>query len=112
MSGSGGGSSTYSAGGGGGNPVACEFLSFSAQISTPNPAAVSTVRVGDFCTVQVQLINNSQVVTVVRNDGTYLGGLVGGQTNRLRECILSGTQYQAVVTAVSGAQIIVKIDPI
>ena len=113
MSGSSGGGSTYSGSGGevGGGPVACELLTFTAQISTPNPTFISTVRAGDLCTVQVQAVSNQQVVVVVRNNGDQLGGLVGGQTNRLRECILSGTRYRAEVTSVSGAQIVVRIDP-
>ena len=111
MSGSSGGG-TYGGGEGGGGPVACELLTFTAQISTPNPAFISTVRAGDLCTVQVKAVSNQQVVVVIRNNGDQLGGLVGGRTNRLRECILSGTRYRAEVTASSGAQIVVRIDPV
>lgn len=113
MSGSsGGGNFGGGAGDGGSSVVACELLALNAQISTPNPVFVPTIRVGDIGTVQVKAMSNQQVVVIVRSNGDQLGGLVGGQTNRLRECILGGTSYRAEVTMVSGAQIIVRIDPI
>ena len=115
MSGSGGGGGRDygggGGGGGGGGAIACENLTVNAQIATPNPVYVPTVRVGDIGTVVAQTVGSQQVVVVIRSNGDQLGGLVGGATTRLRECILAGTSYIFEVTSVSGAQIHVRIEP-
>lgn len=106
MSGSGGG------GGGGyvGMDVACSVLSFNTQIATPNPSLITTIQMGESLSVELIGMHGQQVVAVVR--GTErIGGLAGAAVSRLRDCLIAGTEYRAIVTRVSGPLIMVRIEP-
>lgn len=98
-------------GGGGTTPLSCTTLVIITQIATPDPAFIASIHVGQVCSVQVISMNQQQVIAVMRGNDR-LGGLVGGATSRLRECILQGTSYCAEVIEVNGPQIRVRISPV
>ena len=105
MSGSGGG------GGGGGfdsPPDNCAALVFDTQLSSPKQAVVATIQVGDEMLVATQTVGGTTVVVVLHN-GQVAGGLASPLVQRLRECMASGTQYAATVTAVNGGQVRVRV---
>lgn len=105
MSGSGGG------GGGGGfdpPPDSCAALVFDTQLSSPKQAVVATIQVGDELLVATQTVSATTVVVVLHN-GQVAGGLASPLVQRLRECMASGTQYTATVTAVNGGQVRVRV---
>lgn len=105
MSGSGGG------GGGGGfdsPPDSCAALVFDTQLSSPKQAVVTAIQVGDELLVATQTVGGTTVV-VVLHKGQVAGGLASPLVQRLRECIASGTQYIATVTAKNDGQVRVRV---
>jgi hypothetical protein len=109
MSGSGGG------GGGGGdsydNDSPCDRLRFEAQLSSPQPSVVVTLKVGDVLDVAVSTMKGQVVVQVLTN-GHVAGGLAGPDATRLRNCMDQGHQYNATVRAVNGGQVRVFVEHI
>lgn len=106
MSGGGGG------GGGGGSRIndetPCERLRFETQLTSPQ-LAVTTLRPHDVLVVSVTHRQNVLVVEVLKN-GVLVGGLAGPDVTRLRTCIGKGHTYLAVVLAVNGGQVRVRIE--
>lgn len=106
MSGSGGGGG----GGGGGVPDTqpCDTLKFTILVSSPQPAAVATLKVGDVLEIDVAQ-RGAQVVVRVLQAGTLVGGLAGPDATRLRNCIDAGHDYQAEVLSINGGQVRVEV---
>ncbi len=105
MSGSSGG------GGGGGvpdNQPSCDDLKFTILVSSPQPAAVATLKVGDVLHIDVAQLGAQVVVRVLQN-GTLVGGLAGPDATRLRNCIEDGHVYQAEVLSITGGQVRVDV---
>jgi hypothetical protein len=105
MSGSSGG------GGGGGVPdtqPSCNDLKFTILVSSPQPAAVAALKVGDVLDIDVAQ-RGAQVVVRVLQNGTLVGGLAGPDATRLRNCIEDGHDYQAEVLSITGGQVRVEV---
>lgn len=104
MSGSGGG------GGGGGSsyPSPCESLRFDAQLTSPQAAVVSTLKVGEVLMIALANLKGQTVVQVLRS-GQVAGGLTGPDAGRLRECLEDGHSYEATVLIVNGGQVRVRV---
>lgn len=105
MSGSSGG------GGGGGYdapPDSCELLVIDTQISSPKEDVIDHILAGDVLDVSTQTIGTT-VVVVVLHKGQLAGGLASPKVQRLRECMASGTQYDATVTAKTDGQVRVRV---
>ena len=110
MSGSSGG------GGGGGGGVldtqpSCNQLKFSILVSSPQPAAVGALKVGDKLDIDVAQQGALKLVRVLRN-GTLVGGLAGPDATRLRNCIEEGHDFQAEVLSITGGQVRVEVKPV
>jgi hypothetical protein len=106
MSGSGGG------GGGGGagrDDARCDTLKFETQLTSPQPAVVATLRVGEALDVAVVLMKGT-VVVQVQKGGQAAGGLTGPDATRLRNCMDQGHQYKATVLNVNGGQVRVSVE--
>lgn len=99
-------------GGGGGSwdepPPSCEKLVIDTQLSSPKAEVIAGIRVGDVLDVTLQPSGGATLVVVLSN-GQIAGGLASPDLQRLRECIELGTNYQAVVTAINGAQVRVRV---
>lgn len=107
------GSSGASGGGfGGGDEVACESLKFEAQIASPNAAVVATLSVNDELPVLIVSSSGVQEIQVQTLAGAVVGGLLANRVQRLRECILHGTQYKATVILINQGQVRVYVEPI
>lgn len=102
-------------GGGGGDPdppvSPCDRLRFEAQLSSPQPAVVATIQVGDILQIVVATLKGTLVVQVLK-DGQPAGGLTGPQAAQLRNCIDQGHNYQATVRIVNGGQVRVIVEHI
>lgn len=101
-----------SGGGGGGfseNHVDCADLRFSAQLSSPQPAVVGSLKVGDVLQVNIAQLGSAQALAVL-SSGVPAGTLLGANATRLRECILKGHSYCAKVTSLNGAQVLLDIE--
>lgn len=99
-------------GGGGGGPdqeLPCEQLRFEAQLTSPQPAVVATLSVGEVLAIAVVTMNG-QVVVQVRKNADVVGGLIGPDATRLRNCIQNGHQYKATIRAINGGQVRVLIE--
>lgn len=108
MSGSNGGS-----GGGGGSweaPSTCENLVIDTQLSSPKPAVIAGIKVGDVLDVTLQ--QGAGTTVVVMHGGQIAGGLASPQVQRLRECLEGGTVYGAEVTAINGAQVKIRVSAV
>lgn len=105
MSGSGGGF-----GGGATVEVSCERLSFDTQLSSPKPAVISGINVGDILSVETEQQGASQVV-VIKHGNQVAGGITSPKMSRLLECIRLGSRYQARVMGKAGGQVTVRISP-
>lgn len=105
MSGSGGG------GGGGGDPLpsSCETLKFDAQLVSPQPAVVASLKIGDVLEVALAVLKGQTVVQVLKNRQA-VGGLTGPDANRLRNCIEDGHDFKAAVLSVNGGQVRVRVE--
>jgi len=106
MSGGGGGG-----GGGGGVPdvvVACDLLKFEAQLTSPQPAVVATLTVGEVLDVALANMQGQLVVQVLKA-GQPAGGLAGPDATRLRNCMNDSHQYTATVRAINGGQVRVMV---
>jgi len=106
MSGSGGGGG---GGGGGSDYSPCEELKFDAQLTSPQPAVVQTLFVGEILQIDIVSVKGQQILQVLKN-AQPAGGLVGGDAGRLRECILGGHQFNATVLSINGGQVRVHVE--
>lgn len=101
-----------SSGGGGGWFSApegtCETLVIDTQLSSPKPAVVTHIQVGDVLQVAVDKAGGTATVVVLRN-GEIAGGLAAPLVQRLRQCIEEGTQYNAKVIGKNDALVRVRI---
>jgi hypothetical protein len=106
---------TGSSGGGGGgltgNEVPCSELRFEIQLSSPQAAVVQSLSPGVVLDVGIASFNGTQVLQASRN-GATVGGMVGGQAARLRECILAGSKFKATVQTINGGQVRVWVEPL
>lgn len=104
MSGSSG--SGYS--GGPDSEVSCDALGFEAQLTSPRAAAVAQIGAGTVLDIEVVQMSG-QVVVQVLHQGLLVGGLTGPDATRLRACIEAGHEYEAVVRAINGGQVRVRV---
>lgn len=109
MSGSDGGS-RY---GGGFDPTpdTCETLVINTQLSSPKDSVVAAINEGDVLDIGIHQ-QGAMTVVVALYQGSVAGGIAAPQVQRLRECIQSGTNYEAKVTAKNDGQVRVRISAI
>jgi len=102
-----------SSGGGGSwvtdEEIACDILRFDAQIVSPNPAVVPTLRVGDILDVVIAASSGTQEIQVLTAAGALVGGLLANKVQRLRECMLESHGYRATVLAINSGQVRVAV---
>lgn len=104
MSGSGGGSrSSFD------NDLPCDNLRFEAQLTSPQPAVVTTLGVAEVLDIVINTMNGQVVVQILRN-GQLVGGLAGPDATRLRNCMEQGHQYKVTVRSVNGGQVRVLVE--
>lgn len=109
MSGSSGGGG--SGGGRGDVDPPCDKLQFEAQLTSPQPAVVETLKVRDVLVIAVAIMKGQVVVQALKN-GELAGGLAGPDATRLRNCMDQGHQYTATVRAINGGQVRVLVEHI
>jgi hypothetical protein len=101
-----------SSGGGGGGysyqAPSCELLKFSILVSSPQPAGVALLTVGDVLDIDVTQMG-AQVVVRVLKGGTAVGGLAGPDATKLRNCMDEGHAYKATVLSLNGGQVRVEV---
>jgi len=105
MSGGGGGG-----GGGESSSTPCETLRFDAQLTSPQPAVVQSLKNGEVLAVDVANMKGQLVVQVRKKSGQIAGGLTGPDASRLRQCIEQGHMYKATVLTINGGQVRVRIE--
>ncbi|MDH1902106.1 hypothetical protein N5D67_07300 [Comamonas aquatica] len=104
-----------SGGGGGGivenDQIACNLLRFETRITSPNAAIIGLLSVGAQLHIQIAAGSIAQEIQVVTHSGQIVGGLLHIRAQRLRECLLAGTNYKATVRALNNGQIEVFVEP-
>jgi hypothetical protein len=81
------------------------------QLSSPKPAVIAGIQVGEVLDVAVQDMAGTSAVVVLRQ-GQIAGGLASPELTRLRQCISEGYQYKATVTDVQGGQVRVRVSAV
>jgi hypothetical protein len=87
----------------------CDALRFDAQLTSPQPAVVAQIRVGDDLEVDVVTMNAQRIVRVVKNSAVA-GGLAGPDATRLRQCMEAGHAYRATALSINGGQVRVRVE--
>lgn len=87
----------------------CDKLRFEAQLTSPQPAVVETLSIGDILAITT-VIMKGQVVVQVHKNSQVAGGLTGPDATRLRNCMDEGHQYKATVRAINGGQVRVHVE--
>lgn len=108
MSGTGRSDGTPSGSGGAPAATPCAMLSFTTLLQSPNPPAVSTLRVGDVLEIRLE---PKGFVAVVTSAGDIAGSIVGVDVSQLIACIRSGMPFIAQVLAIQGGACRVEIRP-
>lgn len=107
---SGGGGGGYSRGSREGyNAPRCEDVLFDAQLTSPSPTLVPGLSVGEVLDVSVATTGGRRVVQVTKV-GQLVGGLVGPDASRVRDCIDNGHQYKATVLSINSGQVLVRVE--
>ena len=86
------------------------MLDITTQLSSPKASVIEGLEAGDL--LDVALLPGANTVVGVLRNGQVAGGLASPDVQRLRECIDGGTQYNAEVKEVNGAQVRVRVRPI
>ena len=89
-------------------PDSCSTLQIRTQLGSPKPDVVALISVGDILDIAIQQ-NGTVAVVAALYKGQLAGGIAAPEIARLRECIESGTTYQAEVTSISGGQVRIRI---
>lgn len=109
----GNGRSIRKAGGGGSGPIAeavpCERITLNAQLTSPQPAVVTSLRVNDVLVVDIVGMQGRNVIQVLK-DGQPAGGLSPAEAAKLRDCILRGHKFKATVLEIRQGQVQVYIE--
>lgn len=103
---SGSGESGYS---GNFEPVdSCDSLFIETQLSSPKEDVIKNIKAGDMLEVTVHDMGVTSVV-VVLYAGQIAGGIAAPQVQKLRECIVQGTTYEAAVISKNSGQVRIRI---
>ena len=89
----------------------CELLVIDTQLSSPKEEVIALINPGDVLAITTQIMGATTVVVVLHN-GQLAGGLASPKVQRLRECMASGTQYDATVVAKNDGQVRVRVKAI
>lgn len=106
MSGSSGGGFSV---GGGGSGTDCSGLVFTTHVASPQATVISKLEVDEVLPVVLQDRRGGRVVAILTAAGDFVGGVAAPQLERLRQCMDSGTDYDATVLSISGAAVRVRI---
>lgn len=87
----------------------CELVRFEAYISSPQASAVAMIAVNDVLDIAIATMQGGLVVQVLKR-GVLVGGLIGPDASRLRNCISQGHFYRAIVLSVLGGQVRVRVE--
>ena len=85
----------------------CDQLSFLSTISSPQPAVIVQLSLGDELRVKLQVA--PQTAVVVEYKGSVAGALTGTQLSSLINCLQNGYDFVAKVTAIGGGKCTVEV---
>lgn len=95
-----------SGGGGGADP--CDMVQ-TAPLNSPQQAVVSTLSIGDRLDVVLTGSPPRQILEVHAHTGRVAGSLTHRGHLQIIECINQGYSYEAIITALSGAFVTVRV---
>jgi len=100
-----------SGGGGGGGipdpPSDCARFTKEVVLSSPNPAVLPALTVGEILVLQFEPTSNQRVIQAVTDAGIVAGSVTGEAG--LRTCMIEGHDYVAEVLGVQGGSCRVRI---
>ena len=89
--------------------LSCEKLTITTQLSSPDPAVVLSLNVGDILIIRQRNHNGLSLTEAVFGGNQVAGGIASPQIQRMRECIALGSTYVARVISINGGQVMVKV---
>lgn len=98
-----------SGGGGGADP--CDIVQ-TAPLNSPQQAVVSTLNIGDSLHVVLTGSPPRQIIEVRTSAGAVAGSLTHRGHLQIIDCIAQGHSYEAIVVALSGAFVTVRVQRI
>lgn len=98
--GSGGSGSGFGSGGGGGTITDCQKVSIKTSVTSPNPAVLAILSVGDKLDITLQTATGPLIA--VTNAGSVLGAVFTTKLSQLIECINKGYTYIATILEIDG----------
>lgn len=105
---SGSGTSGYSGGFSGGPSGDCESLVEDTQLSSPKEEVVRRLVINDVLSISLLNVDGRSIVIAMK-DGDIAGGLTSPRVQRIRECILGGTEFEAIVRSIDDGQVKVRV---
>lgn len=89
-------------------PRDCTAVDFATQISSPKPAVVGRLNVGDVLDVEAQTYQE-RTVLVLTSQSEIVGGLASAQAAKILECIGDGHRFVADVESVTAGQVRIRV---
>lgn len=110
---SGSGSSNYSSGSGGSSGEEYDCLKYveRVQLSSPVPAVVSGLAVGDLLDVRLFQTGAVTIIEAIAATGSVAGSLVPSKMAQLLNCLRDGVEYSAHILSIDRGLVRVEIRP-
>jgi hypothetical protein len=100
-------------GSGGGTPppveLDCEKLTFDAEIASPQPRVIGTLKVGSKLGIEIDVAGGRNRIVLKTRDGSVAGALISGRIPELLRCLQQGESFVAEVMKIDGGDIRVRV---
>lgn len=87
----------------------CERINFRANINSPQPAVLGSLRLSSELDVKLQTV--PAISVVVEYAGAIAGSLTGTEVSKLINCIQNGFEYSATIVTIDKGNYTVQVTP-
>lgn len=89
-------------------PRDCKAIDFITQVSSPKPAIVGRLNVGDVLDIEAHDYQG-RTVLVLTSQAELVGGLASAQAAKILECIVDGHRFVADIESVTAGQVRIRV---
>jgi hypothetical protein len=90
-------------------PVDCANLQFDAELASPQPKVVATLKKGTILSVELDAAGGRNRIIARAPGGQIAGALISGRMAELLRCLQAGESFVAEVTRVDGGDVRVRV---